>query len=282
MPIKSVQQIMLGSVCLNEEKSLKVLARIKQAGYESIELNSFMVKPSPAIVRILTKAAGMPTGACGKLDWHKLLSESGLSVSAYHTDLGSLERDPAAVFDEAESFGTNRLAITGMYRFDYGDKETVVHLANRLNDAGRKAKEHGLKLFYHNHNAELLKVSDNECAYSVLIKETDPELVFFEFDSFWFADAGASPLEWMETLGTRMKLWHVTDRGMKCSKAPITPIIKSDSTELGTGNMPLQALLSQALKNGVEGITLESHRNWIDNDPVKSLEVSAKWLNENL
>ncbi len=280
MPTKSVQQIMLGSVCTNEEKSLEVLARIKKAGYDSIELNSFMTKPSPAIVRILTKAAGMPTGACGKLDWHKLLNQSGLSVSAYHTDLGSLEKDPQSVFKEAQSFGTNRVVITGMYRFDYGDKETVLSLAHRLNESGRKAKEHGLRLFYHNHNAELLQTSDGQYAYSILLKETDPELVFFEFDSFWFTDAGASPLIWMEQLGQRMKLWHVTDRGMKCSKTPITPIIKSDSTELGTGNMPLNALLSQALKNGVECITLESHRNWIHNDPVESLELSAKWLNE--
>jgi hypothetical protein len=25
---------------------------------------------------------------------------------------------------------------------------------------------------------------------------------------------------------------------------------------------------------------LESHKNWIDKDPVKSLELSAKWLKE--
>lgn len=281
MAIKSVQQIMLGTVCTSEEAALEVLRRIKHAGYDALELNSFMTHPTPALVRMLTKAAGMPTGSCGKLDWKNLLKESGLAVSAYHTDLGSLERESEKVHAEAKAFDTDRLVITGMYRFDYGDEQTVKDLAARLNTAGAKAKENGLRLFYHNHNAELLRTDSGEYAYSILLRETDPESVSFEFDSYWFADAGASPLVWMETLGERMKLWHIADRGTRRGKTPMTPILKSDSVELGTGNLPLEQLRDQAVKNGIECVVLESHRNWIDKDPVKSLERSAEWLNRN-
>ena len=291
MPIKSVQQIMLGTVCTNEKTALETLRRIKGAGYDALELNSFMTHPTPVLVRMLTKAAGMPTGACGKLDWKALLKETSLAVSAYHTDLGSLERDPNTVIEEAKLYGTDRIVITGMYRFEYGSAKAVSSLANRLNVVGEKLKKGGMRLFYHNHNAELLRTgnytgnqtgnsSEDECAYSILLRETDPELVFFEFDSYWFADCGASPLFWMQTLGPRMKLWHIADRGTRLSKTPMTPILKSDSVELGTGNMPLDQLKEQALKNGIECVVLESHRNWIDNDPVKSLEISAKWLSQ--
>ncbi len=48
--------------------------------------------------------------------------------------------------------------------------------------------------------------------------------------------------------------------------------------ELGTGNMDLDGLWEIAVKNGTETAVLESHKNWIDKDPVKSLELSAKWL----
>jgi len=44
--------------------------------------------------------------------------------------------------------------------------------------------------------------------------------------------------------------------------------------------MDLDGLLAIALQNGVQGVVLESHKNWIDKDPVKSLELSAKWLKE--
>ena len=77
-----------------------------------------------------------------------------------------------------------------------------------------------------------------------------------------------------------MKLWHVTDRGSRQSGPAMTPILKADSVELGTGNMDLEGLWKIAEENGVEAVVLESHKNWIDKDPVKSLELSAKWLKE--
>ena len=58
----------------------------------------------------------------------------------------------------------------------------------------------------------------------------------------------------------------------------MTPILKADSMELGTGNMDLDGLKELALANGIEAVVLESHKNWNDKDPIKSLELSAKWL----
>ena len=77
-----------------------------------------------------------------------------------------------------------------------------------------------------------------------------------------------------------MKLWHINDRGSRTSGSAITPILKTDSMELGTGNMDLDSLMEQALSVDVDAIILESHRNWIDNSPVKSLQVSAEYLNK--
>ena len=57
---KAVQQIMLGTVTKNEKQTAETLRRIKAAGYDGIELNGFMVKPTSFLVRMLTKAAGMP------------------------------------------------------------------------------------------------------------------------------------------------------------------------------------------------------------------------------
>ena len=53
---------------------------------------------------------------------------------------------------------------------------------------------------------------------------------------------------------------------------------KTDSMELGTGNMDLDSLMAQALTMDVDAVILESHRNWVDNSPVKSFQLSAKYL----
>ena len=277
---KAVQQIMLGTVTSNEAQARETLGKIKAAGYDGLELNRFMIHPSSLMVRLMTRAAGMPTGKGGNLDWHALLQESGIEVVSLHTDLGSLEREPDAVVEEAKSYGTDKVVITGMYRFDYSDEKTVRELADRLNKAGEALKGEGVSLLYHNHNVELLPVKPGLRAYDILLSDTNPELVNFEFDSYWFTDGGADAKAWMRKLGSRMKLWHVTDRGSRQKGPAMTPILKADSMELGTGNMDLDGLKEIALSNGIEAVVLESHKNWIDKDPVKSLELSAKWLNE--
>ncbi|MBQ2597615.1 MAG: sugar phosphate isomerase/epimerase [Oscillospiraceae bacterium] len=277
---KAVQQIMLGTVTGSEARARETLGKIKAAGYDGLELNRFMIHPSSLMVRLMTRAAGMPTGKGGNLDWHALLQESGIEVVSLHTDLGSLEREPDAVVEEAKSYGTDKVVITGMYRFDYSDEKTVRELADRLNKAGEALKGEGVSLLYHNHNVELLPVKPGLRAYDILLSDTNPQLVNFEFDSYWFTDGGADAKAWMRKLGSRMKLWHVTDRGSRQSGPAMTPILKADSMELGTGNMDLDGMKEIALSNGIEAVVLESHKNWIDKDPVKSLELSAKWLNE--
>ena len=282
MAIKAVQQIMLGTVTGNEEKARETLRAVKTAGYDGIELNSFMVNPTPFMVRMLTKAAGMPTGKGGNLDWARLTKEAGLSVVSLHKDLGGIKKDMNATVEEAKKYETSNVVITGMYRFDYRDKTLVDDLCKQLNNVGKSLKKEGIQLLYHNHNYEFQKVQGKQTAYEYLIANTNPEYVGFEFDSYWPTEAGVCALDVMKSLGQRMKLYHINDRGTKLQKPVMTPILKSDSCELGYGNMNLEALCKQALSVGVEAVVLESHKNWIDNSPIKSLQVSADFMNQHV
>ncbi len=277
--LTGVQQIMIGSRCGSYESALRTLESIKSAGYDGIELNEFMIRPTPFIVRLLTKFAGMPTGNSGKLDWKKLISESGLKVISLHSYLNSIEENPEAAAKEALSFGTDTVVITGMYRFDYGNFAEVKKLAVRLNMAGKALLPYGVKLLYHNHNVELQRVSEEKTAYDLIVENTDPQYVNFELDTYWMADGGADVTALVNKLSDRMVMWHINDRGCRKKGPFITPILKEDAAELGTGNMALGTILEAVKANTrVEAIVLETHKNWIDNDPVKSLQVSSKWF----
>ena len=166
---KAVQQIMLGTVTGSEDQARETLQAIRGAGYDGLELNRFMIHPSSLMVRLMTRAAGMPTGRGGNLNWKKLMADSGLSVISLHADLGSLEREADTVIREAGELETGTVVITGMYRFDYGSEEAVRDLARRLNRAGQQLKAAGVELLYHNHNVELLTVKPGLRAYEVLM-----------------------------------------------------------------------------------------------------------------
>lgn len=116
-------------------------------------------------------------------------------------------------------------------------------------------------------------------AYDYIIESTDDTCVSFELDSYWPTEAGVSALALMKKLGARMKLYHINDRGTRVSGPSMTPILKSDSMELGYGNMDLESLIRQALSVNVDAVILESHKNWVDKSPIKSLQLSAEFLN---
>ena len=277
-----VQQLMLSSLTGSDEALLETLKRIKEYGFDSIELNSFMVHPSSFLVRALTKAAGMGVGKAGKRDWKNLVPQSGLKVISLHSDLGSIERDVEAVAKEALEFGTDKVVITGMYRYDYTSSSSLSSLSKRLSEGGKRLKKCGVSLLYHNHNIETVKDERGRTALDVIINETDEEYVSFELDTYWLSEAGCFLEEWMKKMGNRLKIWHIADRGWRGSGKEIAPIVKSGSVELGTGNLPLERLLSIAKELQVQGIVLESHNNWINDDPMESIRISGQWLKKNI
>ena len=271
---------MLGSILKDEEKTSEILKQLKSFGYEGLELNGFMIHHSPLMVRLLTKAYGMPTGRSGDMDWLKLMKDANMSVISLHSDLDSLEKKSQEIIAEARKFNTSYIVITGMYNYDYSNEEKVKELSERLNACGKILKDNDLKLLYHNHNVELLNTESGKKAYEILIEETDPEYVNFEFDSYWFTEAGGDAKAWMKRLGKRMKLWHVSDRGSRIKKKALTPIISSDPVELGTGNLDLDGMKQIAMENETEAMIVEIHKNFLDNDPLKTLNLSSRWLNK--
>ncbi|WP_419874883.1 sugar phosphate isomerase/epimerase family protein [Candidatus Pristimantibacillus sp. PTI5] len=113
------------------------------------------------------------------------------------------------------------------------------------------------------------------------VELTDPSYVNFEFDSYWPTEAGYDAFALMNNLGSRMKLYHINDRGFRVN-GPTASIIESGSMELGYGNMNLEALVTTAKSYGVQAVILESHTNWVDDSPIKSLQLSAKFMNEHI
>ncbi len=273
-----VQQMMLGSICTSEETTKEVLKKIRQAGYEGIEVNQYMVHPTSVFVRGLTRVSGMPSGNAGKYDWPSLLKETGLKAISLHSDIDTIEKKCDFVVEDVKRFGVKDVVITGLYYYPYQREEKVEELCQRLNACGMRMKENGLNLLYHNHNIEFMKVNEKYCAFDLLRKHTDKDFVNFELDAYWLADSGRDPLRYMKKLGERMKFVHISDRGIRLKRNAVTPIVKYDSVELGTGNLDLDKIFDYCEKQDVDYCILETHKNWINNSPLDSILLSSQYL----
>ena len=275
-----LQQLQLGSILKNHDAAKKALLSMRQSGFDYIELNGFMIRKTPLLARLLLSLSGMGIKKSQKLGWPSLLSESKINVLSIHEDLDTLEKNMDAVKEEIKLYHPEYIVLTGMYRYPYDQEEAIGSLIVRLNRIGRALANEGTRFLYHNHSVEFQNVEGGEKAYQMLIDGLNPDWVNFEFDSYWAIEAGADPIYWMNKLGKRLVLYHVCDRGSRQKGPYLTPIIKTDALELGEGSINLPSLLDTAISNGVEGIILEQHKNYIAKDPVASISVSGKYLQD--
>ncbi|MCH3909540.1 MAG: sugar phosphate isomerase/epimerase [Bacilli bacterium] len=275
-----VQQLQLGSALKSKKKAEAILETVRTSGFSGIELNGFMIRKTPFIVRALTSLSGMPIKKSCSLSWPTLIKGSGLEVLSIHEDLGRLESNLEKVLEEAKEYNTSYIVLTGMYGYEYSDFKSVHSLAARLNKVGQALEENGLHFLYHNHNVEFVSCLGKTKAYEVLMKELNPSYVNFEFDSYWAAVGGVDYCSLLESLGERAIYHHICDRGNLNKGKFMTPIIKEDSVELGLGNMNIKRLLEIDKSNHAKAVILEQHHNYIDNDLANSLSISGTFLAE--
>lgn len=174
----------------------------------------------------------------------------------------------------------------------YSTKQDAYNFADWLNQAGEKLKERHMKLFYHNHYHEFQEL-DGEVVLEILLEHTDPELVSFEFDTFWAMRAGIDLIKYLDRLGDRCGLIHQKDLNEKAdpvnllkhvsgeldAEAVFSPVNPADFVEIGSGIIDIKSIIKKAkeMKN-VSYIIVEQDRTV--KGELQSVEESFIQLNQ--
>ena len=114
----------------------------------------------------------------------------------------------------------------GHFKFDaetrtLGMSDDIEFVTEFLNTVGKKCKEAGLELLYHNHDFEFKEDKNGIVPIEYFLKNTDPEVVNFQMDLYWVTKAGANPVEYFEKFPGRFKMWHVKDMDEEGKFAPV-------------------------------------------------------------
>ncbi|HZT02341.1 MAG TPA: sugar phosphate isomerase/epimerase [Steroidobacteraceae bacterium] len=126
-------------------------------------------------------------------------------------------------------------------------------IAVELNGKAAALAREGLKLAYHNHNAEFDR-QGSKSGYDLLLESTDPATVWFEMDVGWVAAAGIDPLPLLQAHPGRFRLMHVKD--LKASTVPNTAF-RMDPADVGSGSLDWNAILPAAYRAGVRDFYVE-------------------------
>ena len=165
--------------------------------------------------------------------------------------------------------------------------EDVKHEAARYNRIGELARKFGIKLLIHNHTAEFVPCKDSpDVPYTILLNETDPELVVFQLDIGWAVVAGQNPVELFTKYPGRFVLWHVKDvaalktlpalpdQGGRMAEARLVPV--------GNGEIDYGEIFKHADVAGMKHFVIEqdSAADW--GDSIAAARVSYEHLRATL
>ncbi|MEH7493860.1 sugar phosphate isomerase/epimerase family protein [Neobacillus niacini] len=99
------------------------------------------------------------------------------------------------------------------------NRDEALRAAEQMNRVGKRMRENGFTLYFHNHVHEFKRVSE-ETLYDYLIDHTDSEYVRFELDLGWVIRAGLQPVDILSKLGNRCDIVHQKD----ISNTPTFPV----------------------------------------------------------
>lgn len=193
-----------------------------------------------------------------------LLREHDLRAPSTHASLLGAE-DPEAVLRTAAAMGITTIIEPYHDREAWQEESDIAATAERLNELAGIAAIHGVRVGYHNHDAETRPHADGRCGLEILANRLDPRVVL-ELDTFWCAVGGTDPAALLGTLGQRVQLVHLKD-------GPLTTTTK-DQLPLGEGAMDAPAILSAAPWLEVGVIEFDDY----DGDVLQAVERSRKNL----
>lgn len=137
-----------------------------------------------------------------------------------------------------------------------------------LNEHGRRLRELGLRLSYHNHEFEFARLPEGCCGMDLLLDGLDPDAVELCADLGWVHIGGVDPVSFVRAHGQRLGVVHLRDHDGQ------------DWVPLGRGKLDLRGIAAE-LSNlpHVRRIVVEQDPHA---QPAEQCRISREWLATNL
>jgi sugar phosphate isomerase/epimerase len=231
---------------------LSTLSQIHAVGYQEVELTPVAYTLPVAQLR-------------------KTVAASGLKAPSGHFEYIDL----TGQFEYAKAVGLAWVVCPMLPKSQWASADGFHSAARQFNEWGKRAHAMGMRFAFHNHDYEFRQF-DGTTGFDILVKETDPKLVFFEMDCYWITQAGLDPVEMLNRMGRRVRLLHIKDR--KPGFPPSNDMSQSSAhfTEVGTGGIDWPRILSAARKLQIEHYFVE--QDHIDGPPIESIRTSYNYL----
>ena len=246
------------------------LGQVKAMGYDYVEFAGYFGKSAEEVKALLDK--------------------HGLECVSVHQAPSLFWEQGQEAIDYLKVIGTKYCAIPWYTVDEFFDNwdETIA----KFTELGKKLKENGIQLLYHNHDFEFRKI-DGEAILDKMYATIPNDILKPQFDTCWVHYAGNNPAEYLKKYTGKIEVVHLKD--FVCEKlggGPVYGLIGEDGGEdkpaskedngfmfkpVGSGIQDWPAILAAAEEAGADIVIVEQ-----DQSPERPAMESAKMSREYL
>ncbi len=264
--------VQLYSVRKEAAEDLKgTLKKVKEMGYDGVEfagLNGLLEKHTPAEIR-------------------NMCEELSLVPISAHIPYADLLADTRGVLGICNEIGFKFVVFPWLALEDRPESGNFNATMAGIAKISAVAKEMGIRMLYHNHEFEFVKI-DGKYALDVLYEKIPADLLGTEIDTCWANVGGEDPAAYVRKYAGRAPIVHLKDFfGEKSenmyeligteNKVPERPQ-NFEFRPLGKGVQNFPAIIEAAKDAGAEWLVVEQDKPSMGLTAMESIEESRNYL----
>lgn len=245
------------------------LAKAREIGYDQVEFSGrgFLGRSPEEVKGYLEKySLDAPVGRVTPnypANYFYLSAAERAEAGKPFSGIENLLKNVEYALSVAKFMGQKYLNLPIAPREEFTSRRKVENIIHLFNEAGAMCKEQGVLFGYHNHNFEFVEV-DGIHPYDLMLAETDPELVSFQFDTYWVRRGGGDLIEYITKYPGRFPSVHLKD-------------ITSEGSfeDVGHGTIDFPEFIAAAMENGSKHFFVERDG---PPEPMKAIQRSYDYL----
>jgi len=203
----------------------------------------------------------------------QILDDSGLACCGIHYSADTVTNDTDKVIEDLNILETQCAVISSsIEHIESPDTKLIAELTAKFNTSGRRIKDAGKTLVYHNHSDEFKRI-DGKLVLDMILENTDPENLKMQIDTHWVQHGGGDSAKWCKKLNGRLASLHLKDYG-------ITGHREKTFDEIGYGNLDFKDIVTAGDNNGAQWYIVE--QDICRGDSLESVKKSFDYIKQNL
>lgn len=247
-----------------------VLRQLKALGYDGVEFAGFYGYSVREI--------------------NAMLDQTGLAVFSDHVPLARIEEDGERVIEEHQAIGCKYIAVPFLEESQRPGCPGFAKVLGVISNFGRRCREAGIQLLYHNHDFEFVTIS-GMYALDFMYDAIDAELLKTELDTCWVNYSGVEPSGYIRKYAGRTPIIHLKDFVGSRGGAQPYALINADGSDdgmnsaaasfefrpVGYGCQDIPAIVQAGLESGAFCFVVEQDQ-WHNRTPMEAAKMSIDYL----